>query len=86
MLFRKTAVVYCETHTIYIDTRCRQNVYGFYILITVLITITFFLDMRQSHLVQRYQNFKEVYCLQIQGVNTLLQNIFCTTLNMERVL
>jgi len=27
-----------------------------------------------------------VYCLQIQGVNTLLENIFWTTLNMERVL
>lgn len=35
--------------------------------------------------VHRHQHFKEVYCLQIQGVNTLLEDIFWTTLNTERV-
>ena len=35
--------------------------------------------------VHRRQHFKEVYCLQIQGVNTLLEDIFWTTLNTERV-
>jgi len=48
MLVRYTVAVACEKHMKYIDTRCRQNAYGMEILITVLIKITFFLDMRQS--------------------------------------
>jgi hypothetical protein len=48
MLFMYTAAVDREKHTKYIDTCCRQNASGFEILITVLIKITFFLDMRLS--------------------------------------
>jgi hypothetical protein len=50
MLVKYTVAVDCEKHTkyVYTDTCCRQNAYGFEILITVLIKMTFFLDMRQS--------------------------------------
>jgi hypothetical protein len=85
MLFRYTVAVDCEKHAKYIDTRCRQNACGFEIPITALIKITFFLDMRQSGLVHMYQHFKEMYCLQTQGATKFLEDIFWTTLNMERV-
>jgi len=35
--------------------------------------------------VHRHQHFKEVYCLQIQEVSTLLEDIFWTALNKEKV-